>query len=382
MEYIKESKKLSIIPFVYDLTGSAIQTKNCSIIMIPPRIESRITELHLSVNVLGINGIIELTKVLLFNKNIKIIDIQRCMLKSHYISFFWNEFGLFDNYSVEEINLSNNYLNENSGKDLAKMLSHLKNLKTINLSLNELKKGISSFLITLKNLYREGKTKLETLNLIHCELDDISYYELAELLKCKYCTLKKLYLNKNNIPYNVNFLKKLKKNRSLTQIYFNESNLSNNDTDDIMRIISKTNNEYLYLCKNKINNIDQLIKIIYRTKLIKIDEQKKNEEIYISESSFFNLDLSYNICINKNEQKIKLFKDILEDTTLFCLDFSHILYGKKPCELIEIQSMSKECLLSEYIYISSDIVDIGIKIPFPAIVRINRAKSKGGKNNE
>jgi hypothetical protein len=60
----------------------------------------------------------------------------------------------------------------------------------------------------------------------------------------------------------------------------------------------------------------------------------------------------------------------------------HNITIKVPCELIEIQSMSKECLLSEYIYISSDIVDIGIKIPFPAIVRINRAKSKGGKNNE
>jgi hypothetical protein len=121
-----------------------------------------------------------------------------------------------------------------------------------------------------------------------------------------------------------------------------------------MRIISNTNNEYLYLCKNKINNIDQLIKIIYRTKLIKIDEQKKNEEIYINESSFFNLDLSYNICINKNEQKIKLFKDILEDTTLFCLDFSHILYGKKPSELIEIKEKGENpgelSEKKEYIY--------------------------------
>ena len=33
----------------------------------------------------------------------------------------------------------------------------------------------------------------------------------------------------------------LKKNKSLTQIYFNKSNIGNNDTDDIMRIISNTN---------------------------------------------------------------------------------------------------------------------------------------------
>ena len=74
---------------------------------------------------------------------------------------------------------------------------------------------------------------------------------LQKLLKCKYCKLKKLYLNFNNIP---SFLKQLKKNRSFTQIYFNKSNIDNNDTDDIMRVISNTNVESLYLCKNKIND--------------------------------------------------------------------------------------------------------------------------------
>ena len=74
--------------------------------------------------------------------------------------------------------------------------------------MNKLKNGISTFLIVLKNLYCKGKTKLENLYLEECILNDESFYELGELLKCKYCKLKKLYLSKNILPNNINFLKK------------------------------------------------------------------------------------------------------------------------------------------------------------------------------
>ena len=335
MEYIKKSKEneeLSIIPFVYDLTGAVIESKFTGIILAPTRIESRITKINLSINKPHEYGLIELSKTLLFNKNIKDITLFRAMIKSNYVYFFGDEFGLFDNYSVEKLNLSCNYLNEESTEYLANILSHLKNLKTINLSINNLKGGISSFLILLKNLYRQEKTQLEILNLIDCKLNDIAYYELGELLKCKFCKLKKVYLNKNNIPYNVNFLKKLKKNKSLTQIYFNKSNIGNNDIDDIMRIISNTNIEYLYLYKNKINNFDECLRIIYRTKLIKINEENSNEDIAIGRTCFYNLDLSNNYCINKNIENVKLIINIIDNMTLYCLDISHILYGKYPFE--------------------------------------------------
>ena len=263
------------------------------------------------------------------------------MIKSNYVYFFGDEFGLFDNYSVEKLNLSCNYLNEESTEYLANILSHLKNLKTINLSMNDLKGGFSSFLILLKNLYRQEKTQLEILNLINCKLNDIAYYELGELLKCKFCKLKKVYLNKNNIPYNVNFLKKLKKNKSLTQIYFNKSNIGNNDTDDIMRIISNTNIEYLYLYKNKINNFDKCLRIIYRTKLIKINEENENEDIAIGRTCFYNLDLSNNHCINKNIENVKLIINIIDNMTLHCLDISHVLFGNEP-KNYNIRTLNKE----------------------------------------
>jgi len=137
----------------------------------------------------------------------------------------------------------------------------------------------------------------------------------------------------NNIPSNVNFLKKLKKNRSLTQIYFNKSNINNNDIDDVMRVISNTNIEYLYLYKNKINDFSQILRIIYRTKLIK----KETEENIKGSSDLNNLDLSNNDCYNKNIYKLKLLIKAIDETTLYCLDISHIL-KEEPDRFLEMNN--------------------------------------------
>ena len=133
-------------------------------------------------------------------------------------------------------------------------------------------------------------------------------------------------MNSNNIPSNAKILKKLKKNNSLIEIYFNNSNIGNKDTDDIMKIISNTGIKSFYLNKNKITNFSQLIRIIYRTKLIK----SENREDLSSGSNFYNLDLSNSQCYNKNKAKIYLFKQAIKETTLYCLDFRSILYNKVP----------------------------------------------------
>ena len=259
IKYIHESnkdKKLSIIPFEYNLSEAVIDSNFSSIIFSPIRIEPRIENIKMYKNYLKKNSLFEFSKVLLFNKNIKKIDFHNCMIKSNCIYYF-NFFSIFNNYSIEELNISSNFIKEDSSEFLAHLLLNLKNLKTIILSSNDLKSGISSFLIILKNLYRKQQTKLESLYLNNCYLDDIAFYELGELLKSKYCKLKYLSLNSNNIPSNVKLLKKLKKNSSLIEIYFNNSNIENKDTDDIMKIISNTRINCLYLMKNKLTNFSQ-----------------------------------------------------------------------------------------------------------------------------
>ena len=346
MKYIHKSqdkenikKDLAVIPFAYDLTGAVIESQYAGIIMAPARIEPRMSELIMVQNLLREKGIFELSKVLIFNRKLKLVDYHTSAIKSFQIDSLNKGLGLFDIFNIEELNISYNYMKEDSEDSLANILSHLKGLKTINLSSNDLKNGIASFFIVLNKLYREKKINLENLILNKCLLDDVAFYELGELLKSKYCKLKNLYLNMNNIPSNINFFKKLKKNKSLTEIYFNKSNIGKNDSNNVMRTISNANVEYLYLYKNKFNDFDDCLRMLYRTRLVLADEEKKENggKILRGESSLYNIDLSNNDYYTKNIEQIKLIEKIIEESTLYCIDISHILYGNDPNRVLTLK---------------------------------------------
>jgi hypothetical protein len=103
-----------------------------------------------------------------------------------------------------------------------------------------------------------------------------------------------------------------------------------------LRIISNTNIKCLYLFKNKFNNFNDFLRILYRTKIIK---KNKLDNIIIlnEETSLINLDLSNNDYIIKNPIQIKLLKKLIEETSLYCLDICHILYGNNPEKWKETQ---------------------------------------------
>ena len=180
----------------------------------------------------------------------------------------------------------------------------------------------------MKNLYRQKKSKLESLILINCFLDDISFYELGELLKSKYCQLKCLCLNENRIPSDVNFFKALKKNRSLEEIYFYGCKINSDKTDEIERIISNSNIECLYLYSNQIHDFNQYIRILYRNSLIKNKkeekEEKENNLIYLK-PCLYNLNMNNYDCYNQNMEKLKLMLNGIEKTSLTCLDITSVL---------------------------------------------------------
>ena len=329
------------IPFEYDLKGAAIEGRYSNIILSPIRIEPRVSRIVISENNLRECGLYDISKILLFNHNISYIDLNKCMLSSNYLDYFNFGLGVFDNYSIEEINISYNYIKEDSKEYLARMLSHLKGLKSLILSANDIKGGFSFFFILLKRLYREGKTNLENLYLNKCILDDASFYELGELLKSKYCKLKKLSLSQNNKPSNIHFLKKIKKNKTLLEFNFSRNIFGNHDVDDINRIISNTVINHLYLFKNKITNFNELIKIIYRTKLIKEENETDDNVMKDDDSILLNLDLSSNDLWSKNLDQIILIKKIIEETNLSCLDISHILFGLNPEKKIKVKENEK-----------------------------------------
>jgi len=327
---LNENKELANIPFVYDFSSGVIRSEFADVVMASARIEPRINKIDMSKNILKEKGLVELSKILIFNKYIKIIDFHTEAIKTIYLDFLNQGFGIFDNYYVEELDISGNYIKEDSYEVLGKILSHLKGLKTINLSMNKLGKGINSFLIMLKLLYRRKKIKVENLYINNCMLDYSSFYELGRLLNCRYCKLKNLCLNKNKIPFNFNFLKRLKKNKSLTEIYLNNCDIRTKNTEDILRIISNTNIQSLYLYNNELKDFNNCLRILNRTKCISQKTKRNQDLISKSDSLLYNLDLSDNNIICKNTNHIKLLDKIISETTLYCLDFNHILFENDP----------------------------------------------------
>ena len=336
-----EKKTLVYIPFEYNLEGAYIEEKYSTIIISPAKFEPRITKLNIGKNFIRRFGSYDLGKLLIFNKNIKSVNLDYFNMSNLSLEYIKFGMRIHENHTLKELILSKNRLRNNSGIFLTKIINCFRGLKTLNLCDNEFKSGLSPLFVELKKLYRKGKTKLESLKLNNCNLDDESFYELGELISSKYCKLKKLYLKSNN--YNINFshfLKKLKKNNSINEIYLSKTLIDNNDVDEIIRMISNGKIRQLYLNGVKIKSFIELLRIIYRTKIIK---EKNDHYIYQNESFLFNLDLSNNEIFFKTPNYINLLTKVIENSTIQCLDISHILFGKNP------EKFKKEKANKEYV---------------------------------
>ena len=342
LKYSHPSENLAVIPFVYDLRGACIEARFSYVIISPLRVGNFVSNIQLKQNNLREAGLFELGKLSTFC-NIKQIELDTCLIRSIYLDYMIYAMGISENHSLEELNLSYNYLREDSDCALMKILQHFRELKVLNLSSNDLRKGLASVFIVLRKLYRKRKSKIETLVLNKCLLDETSFYELGELLKCKFCKLKTIYLNNNILPANYNFLQKLKKNKSLRNLYLIKVNMENGSVKDILKIISCSNIRSLYISKNNLDNFDDFLKILFRTKIINL---KENKIINKDDTVLINLDISNNEYPIKNRYHINLLKKILQETSIFCLDMCHILGGanldKKKPEDDEFNQFIKE----------------------------------------
>ena len=327
----EEEKELVDVPYTFELKGANIKGKISNTIISPILIEPRISKIDFTQNQIRELGLYELGKILSFNNNIKSITLRDCSIFDYYLNFFINSFGIFDNYSLKELNLAFNSLKENSIYVLPELLKHLKGLKTLIISgNNELKGGARFLFIILKYLYKKGQTNLENLYIYKCSLTDSSFYELGELLKSPFCGLKRLNLSLNQNCFSINFLKKLKLNRSLEELIVARSNFNTKDIDNICRIISNCNLMHINIFKNKFDNFGKYLRIIFRTKLIKKKSKvSKSKKLNVDLSkSLRHLDLSKNSFFSINYQYIYKINDLIKDnSTLSCLDISRIFYG-------------------------------------------------------
>ena len=321
---------LENIPYTYQLKDYKVEGRFSNVITSPMTIEPRIINVDFMQNNIREIGLFELGKILSFNKNIKTLNLKSCLINNFYLEIFVRGFALFDNYTLEELNLSKNALKEYVYYPLSELIKHLKGLKTLNIFGNtEAKGGFRLFFITLKSLYKKGKTNLENLNINNCYLTDSSFYELGELLKSPYCGLKRLNIALNKKSRNIDFLKTLKYNRSLEELIIYKCDLSENDIDDVCRIISNSNIKKINLFHNKFHVFRKTLRIVFRGKLINKIGKKINKQKVDLSKAIIHLDLSNNYSYLINHHYIMLINKFIEsNSNINCLDLSHILYGK------------------------------------------------------
>ena len=119
----------------------------------------------------------------------------------------------------------------------------------------------------------------------------------------------------------------------MTEIYLGKNNLNKVDVNDINKIISNTSIKTLNIYKNKFSNFDDILRIIYRTRLIKNNENEKNLNIQLIDNSNItlqHLDISNCNKAFKSIKHIPILSKIFEETTLPILDLSKILKGELP----------------------------------------------------
>ena len=302
-----------------------------------------------------------LGNLLRINKNLSNLNLTSCKISDLGLIFLLK--GLKNKYNndkcnLNHLNLSDNKLNENSGKNLGILLINLNKLQWLNISNNKINnKGAQDFFNVYKDILEDNininnsYNNIPNLNMNSFNLSDnlslsnytskiinnleililidIGIYSesclkiLGDIIKLPRCGLKSLILSKNsigtsklggdnldNIKY---FLDCLKQNRTITELMLLSCNIENNIANNIYEMLQVNKTiENLVLYDNKING-----QLIFLKLLSLFSDLKENHGIINNIMKV--LDLSKNNChieINKH------FLNIIEELQLSSLDIS------------------------------------------------------------
>lgn len=326
-------KKLTKIPFSYDLTLALIEEKYCLSTLIPIKCEPKIQQIFLAQNTLGDVGFFELGRLLFLNPSINEVDISQTKFNTSNLAYFIKGIASHDVNNEEKklesiiyLNLSINSLDTTSGQLLVTVLQKMPNLNTLILNRNKLKDASGELFKGLEKLYRLGKTKLERLVMGNCSITPDSILKLAKLVKSHKCNLKSLVLNYSDFGgwEGEKFLKAMQYNKSLNELYLYCCELNGNNINNIRNMINFSNLNVIYFYKNKISNIDNILKIIGTT----VGDFSNSHEIKedFIQSNLINMDVSHNEQLFLYNKHIKfLFDCLLKNCGLKILDLLGII---------------------------------------------------------
>ena len=289
------------------------------------KIFENIVKLDFSHNFFNKLGFYELSKILYYNRNIKIINLSFNEIDKNCLKYFVLGIEFFNNnieYELEDLDLFNNNIDEDSVKYINYLMNSFKKLKIINLNHNKLGKGLKSFFLNLKNLYKKNKNyNLEQLFLSENQADIYSILELANCIKLKYFKLKILVINNWNLNNfaGVKFFKNLKYNKQLEELYIYKSGINLSFLNSISNIIKYTNINILSLYKSNLSIMEMVIKIYGKIQLINVDEKNKSLIPIL-----FNLDLSNSNIFYLSMEDLNVIKNIISHTNNIITDYYDI----------------------------------------------------------
>ena len=291
------------------------------------KIFENIIKLDLSHNFFGPLGFYELSKILYYNRNIKIINLSFNEIDMYCLKYLVLGMEFFNNikeYELEELDLFNNNIEEDCIIYINYLMNSFKKLKIINLNHNRLRNGLKSFFLNLKNLYKRNKNyNLEQLFLSDNQADIDSILELANCIKLKYFKLKILVINNWNLNNfaGIKFLKNLKYNRQLEELYIYKSGINNSFIKSISNIIKYTNINILSLYKSNLSIMEMIIKIYSKIQLINVLDIEKNKFLI---PILFNLDLSNPDIFNLTIEDLNVIKNIIDHSNNIIIDYYDI----------------------------------------------------------
>jgi hypothetical protein len=310
---------------------------NSALLLFVFRLFNDIKIINLQYNELAEFGSYSLATLFHFSKNIEIVLFNKNNLVSKDLFYFIEGIKKTELKNLKKIDLTGNSLDEISGKYLSQLIKLSPNLEEINLNNNlNFKNGIKYIVITILKLQKTNKKhSLKHLIIPMINLEQNGINLLSKLTVSKKCSIETLCLNYNNLnnPAGKNFIKNLKYNKSIKELYLCNCDINNSFVSNIKNIIIGCELNSFSLFQNNIFIFEKILKIYY---LFKINWKLKQEKHYFPIT--INFDASNNKKFFIDKKDIKLLNSIIEKLRDFILlDVYDLLSEyKKKKEIISL----------------------------------------------
>ena len=307
--------------YEYDISSFNVDMNHIQILIESIKFIPNIKTISFNENIFGEIGFFFLGQVLsVENTNtIKNLDLRLIFSDSETLKFF--KIGFINNKNnIEKIDFSRNpKFNDAFCLNLSLLIDSFPNLKILNLSLNTLLgKKISYLFIQMKKLYKKGGCSIEELYLNKIEMSKPSLIALIDLLKSPFCLIKVLSMSKTRLN---NFIGKklfhaLAINKRIEEIYLYNCNIQDFQVKDLLKYFHSFNLSIISFYKNKFHNIENIIKILSKTEIIELENEKFDNSNCVLNS----LDLSNNICMNILKKDYEILIEKLQKSQLYIFD--------------------------------------------------------------